>query len=351
MLLKKCLFTALFGASVTFGCSFQQPSNISFIEYPSFFSQRDEYQTLVVGPIENVIEPDKYTHLVASNLVVKMRQNGAYKIIDATKDKMDEAALREKGRKADPNALVLTGTIINYGEISSTQVDSVGITSQSASVSAGERYSANSNGTQRYGAYTSGRVSRKEINVPVLNFSKAMYAKLNVNLTRVSDGEVIANDTVFAIASESSMFGLNMSDKEDRLKRALDDLTTNAVYYLAPSVETLTVDPNEVLLVQTYGFVMGEEGWKKATKFSQDETIRVVFTISPRTALNDFELVLKADKVQEPIAVYQINYSGVDVVYEYKASELVEATGKNSFNVQLVYNNKVLSKQSFDVKK
>ena len=338
------VFLLVFMAFGLFGCA-QKATVINYVEYPSFFTQRDEYKTIVVGGFDNVVEPEKYSQLVASNLVAKVRSNGAYKIVDATKGGLDEAALIAKGRETDPNALVLTGTITNYGEMSSTDVDALGFSSESTTVKAGERYSANSNGNANYSAYTSGKASRKEVTIPVLNFSKAMYAKLNFVLTRVSDSEVVATDMVYAIASESGMFGLNLSDSDERLKRALDDLTTNAVYYLAPSNESMTIQPDEILLVQKYG----TDSWENASKFTGEDTVRVVLALSPRVAFNDFQVILKAEKQADPIDLQNINYSGQASVFEYKAADLVAATGAENYTVQVVYNNKAISTKKFKI--
>ncbi len=62
----------------------QQPVTLNFVEYPTFFTAKDSYKTVVVGPVENTQDPQKYETFVASNQIAKIKQNGAKKDIDAT---------------------------------------------------------------------------------------------------------------------------------------------------------------------------------------------------------------------------------------------------------------------------
>ncbi len=327
-------------------CGVQQPTTMSYIEYPVFFNAKDSYKTVVVGPVENAVDPEKYGQFIATNLVAKVQHNGAYKVIDASKGGLSEDELAEKGRAADPNALVLTSTITNYGEIRSTDVGSLGIGASSSSATAGASVSASNNGRVRATEYASATESRKSVSVPVLNFNRAMYAKLNVVLKRVSDGEIVSSEMIFAIASEQGMFGLNMSAEEERLKRALDDVTTNAVYYIAPSQESMKIEPDKILLIQKYG----TEDWEDSSKFAPEDNIRVVFVISPRVAFNDFQITLKADGKPDPIDQQAINYSGAAAVFEYKAADLLEASGGvETYSVRLTYGNQTLSTKKFKI--
>lgn len=335
-----------FGFLAIFGACTQQPLVINYVEYPSFFTSNDTYKTIVVGPVDNAVDPGKYSQLVATNLVAKVQHNGAYKIIDSTKGDPDEDKLSEKGRSADPNALIMTSTITNYGEIRSTDVEALGFGASSSSATVGAGVSASNNGTVRAGKYATATESRKSVSVPVLNFSRAMYAKLNVVLKKASDGEIVSNEMVFAIAAESGMFGLNMSSEEERLKRALDDLTTNAAYQICPSNESMTIEPDKILLIQKYG----TDDWEDASRFTPEDTIRVVFVISPRVAFNDFQLTLRAEGKPEPLDEQAINYSGSAAVFEYKAADLFSATGgAEVYSVRLSYGNKAISTKKFKI--
>lgn len=342
------LFCLLMGIVMLNACAaHQQPVTLNFVEYPTFFTAKDSYKTVVVGPVENTLDPQKYETFVASNLMAKVQQNGAYKVIDATKDAKSDSALAAKGREKDPNALVLTSMITNYGEVRSSDLGSIGIydsSSSSATAASSSAVAVNGRkGAAASSSYASASESRKSVSLPVLNFSRGMYAKLNLVLKRASDGEIVANEFVYSLVTEKGFFGLNMSDSEERLKRALDEVTTNAVYYVVPSNESMTINPDSILFVQKYG----TDDWISSTKFGVNDTIRIVFVMPERVIYNDYQLELKAEGRPDALDYQEINYSG-PVVLEYKAADLIQSTGgAMTYMIYARNGSQVLSKIKF----
>ena len=95
------------------GCSI---TTLNVMNYPTFFGNEEDYHSMAVAPVQNSVQPGRFTRELSAGLVSKMYNNGYYDVADYTHEDVSDNQLIAHLSNNTDTELVTFSTVVDYGE-------------------------------------------------------------------------------------------------------------------------------------------------------------------------------------------------------------------------------------------
>ena len=244
--LKYGLILAGLTLALQAGCSTQP--RLVVVNYPGFFGHEQDYQSMAVAPVQNSVQPGRFTRELSAELMRKMYNNGYYDVADYTHEDVSDNQLIAHLRDNTDTELVTFSTVVDYGEQWDKHIESRTATRT--------YYDEDEDGNEVE------RVEKYEVKYPV--YERTAFANTSVIVMDVQSGNRVYNSVRKGTCYEEAEDPADMSSPMHALWCALDESLDSEVYQISPTLDTLRVDAEDILKVYR---VESPSKWERTTSF------------------------------------------------------------------------------------
>lgn len=259
------------------GCSTSK--TVSFINYPGFWTQPNDYTNITVAPVTNDQYPGQYVTTAADDIISRLQNNNHYNIYNYT-GSIDYNSLNE-----DEAELVAYTTINSY------------------SVDRGMDRRTRTEQRKRINEET-GEEYTVDVEVPYDYHWQNSYANVTMTLysSRAGNG-VLKSFNRDGSCSDSDetppRHHPNLYSPESMERCAIKNALGKLVYQVTPTYEYSILEPDETLMV----YQVKKDEWKQVSKVKEKygEDFRIYLKLPSKADMNDFVLEVVADDKEKTL--------------------------------------------------
>ncbi len=288
------------------GCSY---TTLHVMNYPSFFRNEQDYQSMAVARVQNSVQPGRFTRELSAGLVSKMYDNGYYDVADYTHEAVsDEQLIAHLSNNTDTE-LVTFSTVVDYGERWDEHTETRTETRT--------YYEEDEEGNEI--EYT----EEYKVKYPV--YERTTYADTSVIVLDVQSGRTVYNSVRNGQCYEESEDPGNMSSPMSALWCAFDRSLSSEVYQISPTYDSVRVDAEEVLKVYR---VDSENKWVRTTDFGPNDTMAISFGFPSAAIYNYFKYDIVYGDDETVIASDSMYWKGGNrKVFQFDIASFLENSG------------------------
>lgn len=308
---------------------------IDVVQYPSFWSDNQTYESIQVAPVENNFERGVMEGAVASQIVAGLVENGAYTVYDHTRDYLNQLpAEAELGVYSD---------IIDYAHYPHQETRYREEQRPVYLLDAQGWPVRNPDGTPVIDHFETERI-------PYPWFSETAYANMNVEVYRLSDNAVLLSKKIQNYCEDEGAAPHEMLPPQELIQCAIMKLPYSVVSLVAPHWQRIYVDAEDMLRITR----QGKKGWEMTNSFNwSDPQVRIRLSFPDEARMNTFKMEIvpagKQDAIHAETFTWQAEYPAIEYIYDMQDfSAMNHSDGK--FTVRLWTGTNMFYEQHFRIK-
>ncbi len=288
------------------GCSI---TTLNVMNYPTFFGNEEDYHSMAVAPVQNSVQPGRFTRELSAGLVSKMYNNGYYDVADYTHEDVSDNQLIAHLSNNTDTELVTFSTVVDYGERWDEHTETRTETRT--------YYEEDEEGNEI--EYT----EEYKVKYPV--YERTTYADTSVIVVDVQSGNRVYNSVRNGTCYEEAEDPHDMSSPMSALWCAFDRSLSSEVYQISPTYDSVRIDPEEVMKVYR---VESESKWERTTDFGPNDMMAISFWFPSAAIYNYFKFDIVYGDDDKVIASEKMYWNGGNrKVFQFDLAAFVENTG------------------------
>ena len=331
--MKTSLLRIGIAAAVIMGIQSGCSATLHITNYPLFFDYENNYRGMAVAPVQNNVDPGRFTSELSSGLVSRLNKNGYYRVVDYTHETVDDTQLIDRLLNEPGTDLVTFSTVVGYDE---------------------NWYERTERRTEYHTYYEEDEDGNEieydepyEVDYPV--YERATTAYMSVSVIALKSGEKVYSSELDGSCSEENEDPSDMSDPQNALWCAFNRALDEEVFQLSPIRETIRVKPKDTMKIYR---VDAPDKWERTTDFSPNDKMAVSFGFPSTAHYNYFKYDIVYGDSDTVLASEKIYWDGSRKVFYYDIASFMEASGgADTYKIRLWDSNDVAFSREIEVNK
>ena len=306
--MKSSLLRIGIAAAVIMGAQCGCSASLQITNYPLFFNHENNYRGMAVAPVQNNVEPGRFTDGLSSGLVRRLKENGYYRVADYTQENIGDKQLVDQLFNKQGIDLVTFSTVVGYDEGWDERTE---------------------RRTEYHTYYEEDEAGNEveynepyEVDYPI--YERTTVAYMSVIVIDLKSGEKVYSAVLDGSCSEENEDLNDMSAPQDALWCAFNRTLSEEVFHLSPIRETIRVKPKDTMKIYR---VDSPDKWERTTDFSPKDKIAVSFGFPSTARHNYFKFDIVYGDKDTVVASEKIHWEGERKIYYYDIASFLEASG------------------------